>query len=60
MYCLNKIVGVLLNPLVMALLAAVLGWLLAAHGRKRFGLAIVGCSIAWLWIWSTSLMTWIV
>lgn len=48
MYYLNKIVGMLLSPLMIALLAAVLGWLLVAHGRKRFGLAIVGCSITWL------------
>lgn len=60
MYYLNKFVGVILNPLSIALLFVILGLVLACRGRKRLGLWIIGCSAVWLWLWSTSIMTWIV
>lgn len=31
--------------------------MLSLRGRKRLGFSIIGFSIVWLWLWSTSLMT---
>ena len=56
MYLLNKIVGSLLNPLVVGLVMVVAsGLCLWRHWRKAgFGLLIV--AVAWLWLWSTPMM----
>ena len=60
MYCLNKFVGVVLNPLAIALLVAMLGFVLIVRNRKRPGICALGLAIVWLWFWSTSIVTWIV
>lgn len=60
MYYLNKLVGVVLNPLAIALLVAIWGLVLIVRNRKRAGTAAIGFAIVWLWLWSTSLVTWIV
>ncbi len=56
MYLLNKIVGGLLNPLVVGLVMVIVsGLCLWRHWRKAgFGLLIV--AVAWLWLWSTPMM----
>lgn len=57
MYYLNKIVGAITNPLSLALLSAAVGLAVAARGRRRLGLTLIGCSVAWLWLWATPIMT---
>ena len=57
MYYLNKIVGAITNPLSLAMLSAVVGLSFAVRGRKRLGLTLIGCSVAWLWLWATPIMT---
>ena len=56
MYLLNKIVGGVLNPLVIGLVMVVVsGLCLWRHWRKTgFGL-LIG-AVAWLWLWSTPMM----
>ena len=56
MYLLNKIVGGLLNPLVIGLVMVIVsGLCLWRHWRKTgFGL-LIG-AVAWLWLWSTPVM----
>lgn len=55
-YFINKIVGGVLNPLVIGLLMVVAsGLCLWRHWRKTgFGL-LIG-AVAWLWLWSTPMM----
>lgn len=53
MFYLNKIIGAVLNPISIALLSSLAGVALSAAGRRRIGLALVTCSLVWLWLWST-------
>lgn len=57
MYYLNKFVGAATSPLLLAMLAAAVGFVLAVRGRKRFGFSLIGFAVVWLWLWATSLMT---
>ena len=57
MYHLNKVVGAIANPYSLAMLAAVVGLVFVVRGRKRFGLVLIACSVAWLWLWATPMMT---
>ena len=57
MYYLNKFVGAVANPLSLAILMAVVGLVLAVRSRKRLGLSFIGCSVVWLWLWATPIMT---
>jgi uncharacterized SAM-binding protein YcdF (DUF218 family) len=60
MYYINKIVGFLVSPIGGAIaggIVAVVGtWL----GRKRLAKWIGGLTVAWLWLWMTPIMTWVV
>lgn len=60
MYYLNKIIGATTNPLSLALLSVVAGLVFAFRGRKWLGLGLIGCSVAWLWLWATPIMTFLV
>ncbi len=56
MYYLNKIVGAIVNPIVVTLLLAIIGMVLSARGRKRLALGFAGGGVLWLWLWSTPMM----
>ena len=60
MYYLNKIVGWVTSPIAVTFLVAVAGIVLARFGRRRLGLGLIGGAVAWLWLWSTPVMTWVV
>lgn len=56
MFYLNKIVGFLTSPLVIASFGAMAGAFWVLRGKRRLGgLAIVGV-IIWLWVWSMPIM----
>ena len=57
MYYFNKFVGAVVNPLSLAILMAVVGLVLVVRARKRLGLSFICCSVAWLWLWATPIMT---
>lgn len=60
MYYLNKIVGAITNPLSLTVLSIVVGLIFAIRDRKRLGLTLIGCSVTWLWLWATPIMTYLV
>jgi uncharacterized SAM-binding protein YcdF (DUF218 family) len=60
MYYLNKIIGWLTSPLAVTFVAMVMGLMLARIGRRRWGLGLIGGAFAWLWLWATPAMTWVV
>lgn len=60
MYYINKLVGVLINPLVLAGVIASAGMFFALKRRRRSGYCIAAGAAALLWFWSTPLMTVIV
>jgi len=53
MYIVNKIVGALVNPLAIGLIAFVVACILLGRGRKRWGWWVFAFGAAWLWLWST-------
>ena len=60
MYYLNKIIGWVTSPIAVTFLVAVAGIVLARFGRRRLGLGLIGGAVAWLWLWATPVMTWVV
>lgn len=56
-YYLNKIVGALLNPLMIGLVPMLAGFLLLAlrPARRRAAVAVFAAGAAWLWFWSAGL-----
>lgn len=60
MYYLNKIVGFVVSPIGIAILgglaALVCVWLRRHCAAKWLG----GLTVAWLWLWMTPIMTWVV
>ena len=56
MYLLNKIVGGLLNPLVVGLVMVVAGGLCLWWNRRKTGFGLLIGAVAWLWLWSTPMM----
>ena len=56
MYLLNKIVGCLLNPLVIGLVMVVASGLCLWRNRRKAGFWLLGVSVAWFWVWSTPMM----
>ena len=53
MYLLNKIVGGLLNPLVVGLMMVVVGGLCLWRNWRKAGFGLLIVAVAWLWLWST-------
>lgn len=51
-YVVNKIVGGLLNPLCIPMIALLAGVALISRGRRRSGWTLALGGIAWLWTWS--------
>ena len=60
MYYINKIVGFLVSPIGGAIAGGVIAVVCARLGRKRMAKWIGGLTVAWLWIWMTPIMTWVV
>ena len=60
MYYINKIVGFLVSPIGGAIAGGVVAVVCARLGRKRLAKWIGVLTVAWLWLWSTPLMTWVV
>lgn len=60
MYYINKIVGFLVSPIGGAIAGGVIAVVCARLGRKRLAKWIGGLTVAWLWLWMTSIMAWVV
>ncbi len=60
MYYINKIVGFLVSPIGGAIAGGVVAVVCARLGRKRMAQWIGGLTVAWLWLWMTPIMTWVV
>ena len=60
MYYINKIVGFLVSPIGVAIAGGVVAVVCARLGRKRLAKWIGGLTVAWLWLWMTPIMTWVV
>ena len=60
MYYINKIVGFLVSPIGGAIAGGVIAVVRARLGRKRMAKWIGGFTVAWLWLWMTPIMTWVV
>ena len=56
MYLLNKIVGGLLNPLVIGMALAIVGGLCLWRNWRKTGFGLLIGAVAWLWLWSTPVM----
>ena len=60
MYYLNKIIGFLVSPIGMAIFGGLLALLCAKRGHRRAAKWFGGLTVAWLWLWMTPIMTWVV
>ena len=60
MYYINKIVGFLVSPIGGAIAGGIVAVVCARLGRKRLAKWIGVLTVAWLWIWMTPIMTWVV
>lgn len=60
MYYINKIVGFLVSPIGGAIAGGIVAVVCALLGRKRMAQWIGGLTVAWLWLWMTPIMTWVV
>ena len=60
MYYPNKIVGFLISPIGGAIAGGYIAVVCARLGRKRLARWIGGLTVAWLWMWMTPIMTWVV
>ena len=60
MYYINKIVGFLVSPIGGAIAGGIIAVVCARLGRKRLAKWLGGLTVAWLWLWMTPIMTWVV
>jgi len=60
MYYLNKIIGFLVSPIGGAIAGGIAAVIFARLGRKGLAKWIGGLTVAWLWLWMTPIMTWVV
>ena len=60
MYYINKIVGFVVSPIGGAIAGGVIAVVCARLGRKRMAKWLGGLTVAWLWLWMTPIMTWVV
>ena len=60
MYYINKIVGFLVSPIGGAIAGGVIAVVCARLGRKRLAKWLGGLTVAWLWLWITPIMTYVV
>ncbi len=52
MYIVNKIVGAVLNPLMIGIIAFVVACVLLSKGRRKLGWSAFIFGAVWLWLWS--------
>lgn len=60
MYYINKIVGFVISPIGGAIAGLLCSWAFSRLGRKRLAKWVVCLTVAWLWMWMTPIMTWVV
>ena len=60
MYYLNKTVGFVISPIGLAIFAGLVALLCSKFKRHRFAKCLGWLTIAWLWLWMTPIMTWVV
>lgn len=60
MYYLNKTVGFVISPIGIAILGGLVALLCARFKRQCLAKWIGGLTVAWLWLWMTPIMTWVV
>ena len=60
MYWLNKIVGFIASPIGGVIVGGIAAAVCARIGRKRLAKWLGWGTAAWLWLWMTPIMTWIV
>ena len=60
MYYINKIVGFLVSPIGGAIAGGVLAFLCAKREHRRVAKWLGWLTVAWLWLWMTPIMTWVV
>jgi len=59
-YSVNKIVGFIVSPIGGAIIGGVLALLCNRISRHRLARWIGALTVAWLWLWMTPVMTWVV
>lgn len=60
MYYINKIVGFVVSPIGGAIAGLLCALVFSLLRRKRVAKWIGGLTVAWLWLWLTPIMTWVV
>ena len=60
MYYINKIVGFVISPIGIAIFGGLVALLCARFKRQCLAKWIGGLTVAWLWLWMTPIMTWVV
>jgi len=60
MYYINKIVGFLVSPIGIAIFGGLLALLFAKRAHRCAVKWLGGLTVAWLWLWMTPIMTWVV
>ena len=60
MYYLNKTVGFVISPIGIAILAGLVALLCAKLKHQRQAKWLGWLTVAWLWLWMTPIMTWVV
>lgn len=56
MFWINKIVGTIVNPVVVGMALLFAGFAIALFGHRKWALWVVGCGVFWLWVWSSPAM----
>ena len=59
-YYLNKTVGFVISPIGIAILGGLVALLCAKFKRQRTAKWLGWLTVAWLWLWMTPIMTWVV
>ena len=60
MYYINKVIGFLVSPIGGAIAGGIIAVVCARLRRKSLAKWIGGLTVAWLWLWMTPIMTWVV
>lgn len=60
MYFLNKTVGFVISPIGIAIFGGFVALLCARFKRQRMAKWLGGLTVAWLWLWMTPIMAWVV
>ena len=60
MFYLNKFIGFVISPLGIAMFGGLVAFVCVRLKRQRMSKWIGGLIVAWLWLWMTPIMTWVV